>query len=1347
MAISTNFYFQPLFSDPLTVVTGLAPTDVDLARYGGGEIFASYPFLSAFLIPGIVAPVYFQDPFVAQGYAKRGVEWYFNNANQIESATLSNGAVVSAWLSTAETDTVHFQITTANNFQINGTLPFTGGTRNQPSVAGLNGGGFVVAWQRNDGADLQIYAKLYNNDGTAVGGANDFITVDGPGGANARNPRVVALTGGGFVVAHEQIDENSQSDIVARIYNASGSPVGGQIVIDSIGTIQGDIALAARADGGFTIAYRDNGWGGSATDITTRSYNASGAVIQDYSRFGTGANTSEDPDLARLTSDYMVMAYTRPAAVNGSDQDINIQLINPDGSTAAAVLTIGGAGIQRDASVVALSASQFALAWVDEATTSILMRTFALVRGAFGDGANDSYVGLNSMSNAIFGGDGADTLTGGQFNDTVSGQDGDDSLSGGGGDDVVNIGFGANWADGGAGFDTLDLSFFTGSGTSVDLGAGTWTTGPGGAQTVINFEAALGGSGNDVQTGSSLGNRLDGAGGNDTLWGLGGNDTLIGGDGDDSLTGGTGSDSLIGGDGDDRFAMVEADNDVDEIDGGAGNDVVIISLDRGGGRFSGGTGRDTLDVRLVSSGITVNFQAGLLTVPGDKATTSINGFEAFFGWGFNDSVRGSDSTAMMLFAGNGADTIQGGAGVEDTIDAGADNDLIIGSTGFDSVDGGDGFDTYDGAIFSAAMTADLGGQTLAQGGLASWLRNIEAYFDGSGSSSIIGSDVANLLRGQGGNDTVFGRDGNDTLEGGTGNDVLYGELGDDSLSGGVGNDQLHSDQGSDRLAGEDDNDAFFMGADFEADTVLGGAGNDTVWVSDDRGGGMFDGGAGTGDQLNLSAVLGAGVTVNFQTGSMRLTDNPAVATVAGFELLSATQQADSITGADGVSMVLAGLNGNDTIRGGGGPTGAWANDTILGGDGDDSIVASLGFDSVDGGTGADTYDGRLWNFPITINLGAGTLSNGVDTLALVSIERYIDGDGAGSIIGSNDVNILTGNGGNDTLRGMGGADYLAGGVGADLMDGGAGEDTVGYETATTTVTIYVDAPTSNTGEAAGDTFISVEWFLLSNVAGAGDTFFGGANVEKVGGGLGNDVLFGNGGDDILSGGGGDDFLLGGSGADEFNGDAGFDAVFYGDSAGAVSLNLASGVHSGFAAGDAFTSVEAFLMTQQGDTVIGADNASAGDILYGLGGADSLVGQGGFDYLLGGDGSDTLVGGFGYDLMTGGAGADRFVFNNGFEGGAFAGGGELITDFETGVDRIAFVGATSGFASFSVGNNLFIQNGGPTGAQGTTTGPTLIYDRTAGALWFDSNGNQAGGLQYLASLLGTPTLTASDFIVI
>ncbi len=415
----------------------------------------------------------------------------------------------------------------------------------------------------------------------------------------------------------------------------------------------------------------------------------------------------------------------------------------------------------------------------------------------------------------------------------------------------------------------------------------------------------------------------------------------------------------------------------------------------------------------------------------------------------------------------------------------------------------------------------------------------------------------------------------------------------------------------------------------------------------------------------------------------------------------------------------------------------------LTGDGANDVIVAQGPFTVGalGGGGGDTITGGQLNDTLDGQIGDDSVSGGLGN------DSVLGGNGSDALFGDAGADTLLGDVGKDTLLGGDADDVLYGGVDADVLDGGAGRDAAAYNIGTLApVVIYPDAPVNNSGDAAGDSYASIEVFFLTN-ASAADTFFGGAAGEEVFGFDGNDVLFGNGGNDTLRGGNGADFILPGVGADVIDGQADFDAVFYGDSAAAISLNLATGANSGFAAGDTFANVETFLMTGFADTVIGADNAAAGDILYGLGGNDSLVGQGGFDYLLGGDGDDTLNGGFGFDLFTGGLGADRFVFNNGFEGGAFLGGGEVITDFQSGVDKIAFVGATSGFVSFTLGQNLVLGavNGG--GFNGGTGGPVLIYDSSAGALWFDSNGNGAGGLNYLASLLGTPALVASDFIVI
>lgn len=97
---------------------------------------------------------------------------------------------------------------------------------------------------------------------------------------------------------------------------------------------------------------------------------------------------------------------------------------------------------------------------------------------------------------------------------------------------------------------------------------------------------------------------------------------------------------------------------------------------------------------------------------------------------------------------------------------------------------------------------------------------------GAGNDSIIGSSLNDSISGGGGNDTIKGGDGNDTLNGGTGNDQLYGDAGNDLLLGGAGNDYLSGGAGNDSLSGGAGNDSLDGGAGH--DTLNGGAGADTI---------------------------------------------------------------------------------------------------------------------------------------------------------------------------------------------------------------------------------------------------------------------------------------------------------------------------------------------------------------------------------------------------------------------------------------------------------------------------------------------------------------------------------------
>ena len=117
------------------------------------------------------------------------------------------------------------------------------------------------------------------------------------------------------------------------------------------------------------------------------------------------------------------------------------------------------------------------------------------------------------------------------------------------------------------------------------------------------------------------------------------------------------------------------------------------------------------------------------------------------------------------------------------------------------------------------------------------------------------------------------------------------------------------------------------------------------------------------------------------------------------------------------------------------------------------------------------------------------------------------------------------------MIGNDGNDWLIGGVGADALTGGNGYDTASYFSAGAAVVIDRATTANSSGEAAGDTFMTIEAFQLT--ATYSDRFVGSSGAETVFGGGGNDTLIGSGGNDFLDGEEQNDVLTGGAGTDTF----------------------------------------------------------------------------------------------------------------------------------------------------------------------------------------------------------------------
>ncbi len=288
------------------------------------------------------------------------------------------------------------------------------------------------------------------------------------------------------------------------------------------------------------------------------------------------------------------------------------------------------------------------------------------------------------------------------------------------------------------------------------------------------------------------------------------------------------------------------------------------------------------------------------------------------------------------------------------------------------------------------------------------------------------------------------------------------------------------------------------------------------------------------------------------------------------------------------------------------------------------------------------------NFVQTADLSAYS----EETMGLVVAITMNATDGADTINGNNNDNILFGLDGNDTIHGNGGNDVLDGGTGDDVLVGGSGNDIyrfgVGYgrdrirnhDTAAgrrdivqlmgnltaNDIKLYRqgdDLVIEITGtndvlrveshfdsEGATRRYIDAIVFSDGTVVEVGPAQFDQINIASQSITEGNDELHGTsnseeihglGGNDIIYGKDGDDILHGDDGDDKLFGDGGNDTLYGGE---------------------------------------GNDELNGGD------GDDILAGGNGHDRLIGGNGNDVLQGGQGDDFLIGGRGNDSYLFDLG-----------------------------------------------------------------------------------------------------
>ena len=258
--------------------------------------------------------------------------------------------------------------------------------------------------------------------------------------------------------------------------------------------------------------------------------------------------------------------------------------------------------------------------------------------------------------------------------------------------------------------------------------------------------------------------------------------------------------------------------------------------------------------------------------------------QAVYGFDGADVIAGTSSANDTINGGAGNDTITGSSSYTDASGHFTENDFYQGGAGADSIVGGDGNDHIYGNLFSTAQGAADGNDTIS---------------GGAGNDYINGNAGNDSIDGGANNDRLYGGNGDDVIHGGAGADYMQGNKGNDNLDGGDGNDTLHGGAGNDFLDGSTGNGNDSLWGDLGNDFVQGGNGNDTI-----SGGGDFDGLA--GGNGNDTFVFGTG-----DSSIAHLTSDPATDTQHGFTdyITDFTDGKDHISLGFAVSAIVHGQSG------------------------------------------------------------------------------------------------------------------------------------------------------------------------------------------------------------------------------------------------------------------------------------------------------------------------------------------------------------------------------------------------------------------------------------------------------
>ncbi|MEH6836649.1 beta strand repeat-containing protein, partial [Falsihalocynthiibacter arcticus] len=250
-------------------------------------------------------------------------------------------------------------------------------------IASLSDGGWVISWQSigQDGDSYGIYAQAYNADGSPLGGETQVNTYTA---GNQTVQQIAALSDGGWVISWRSDGQDGDgSGIYAQAFDADGTAQGGETQVNSYTTSeQFAPQIAALEDGGWVITWTSTGQDGDLNGVYSQAYNADGSPLGGETLVNTHTTDQQvSPQITALEGGGWVITWLSNGQ-DGSSYGVYAQAYYADGSTQGDETQVNTytEGNQYLPQIAALEGGGFAITWIstgqDGSDVGVFARSF-----------------------------------------------------------------------------------------------------------------------------------------------------------------------------------------------------------------------------------------------------------------------------------------------------------------------------------------------------------------------------------------------------------------------------------------------------------------------------------------------------------------------------------------------------------------------------------------------------------------------------------------------------------------------------------------------------------------------------------------------------------------------------------------------------------------------------------------------------------------------------------------------------------------------------------------------------------------------------------------------------------